>query len=229
MTQKAPPPNPRYTELANLPFPGNQPTAESATTLRDELLFQRATQVYLWALPAVNLMAMKEGSEKTFGAGYNVLPVWKQRLDAKTMVTTPNSDVIYAMGYLDLGDDGPMVIEVPPQQQGILDDFWQRPITGPTIDGRTYLGDVGLAGPDGGKGGKYLRLAAGLQGRGAGRLLTSTAQRTNNVFVFWRAFFDDPANLDDRRQADRADPHLSARQGGRAPSRCSSPTPRACR
>jgi sporulation protein YlmC with PRC-barrel domain len=37
-----------------------------------------------------------------FGKGYNVLPIWKDRLHAKTLVTTPNSDVIYAMGYLDL-------------------------------------------------------------------------------------------------------------------------------
>ncbi len=34
-------------------------------------------------------------------------------------VTTPNSDVIYAMGYLDLGkEDVPMVIEVPPGLPG---------------------------------------------------------------------------------------------------------------
>jgi hypothetical protein len=40
--------------------------------LDDELYFQRATQLYLWSLPAVNIMAMKEGSEKAYGAGYNV-------------------------------------------------------------------------------------------------------------------------------------------------------------
>jgi len=40
---------------------------------------------------------MKYGSEKTFGAGYNVLPIWKDRLSAKTLITTPNSDVIYAI------------------------------------------------------------------------------------------------------------------------------------
>ena len=51
---------------------------------------------------------MKEGSEKVFGKGYNVLPIWKQRLNAKTLITTPNSDVIYALGYLDLKEDGPM-------------------------------------------------------------------------------------------------------------------------
>jgi hypothetical protein len=30
-------------------------------------------------LPAVNILAMQEASEKTFGKGYNVLPIWKQR------------------------------------------------------------------------------------------------------------------------------------------------------
>jgi len=52
--------------------------------------------------------------------------VWKERLNAKTLITTPNSDVIYAMGYVDRGKDGPLVIELPPKQPGILDDFWQR-------------------------------------------------------------------------------------------------------
>ena len=46
------------------------------------------------------MWAMKEGSEDKFGKGYNVLPIWKKRLDAMTLVTTPNSDVIYAMGTL---------------------------------------------------------------------------------------------------------------------------------
>src|SRR4030095_16789731 len=104
---------------------------------------------------------MKTGSEKTFGAGYNVLPVWKKRLDAKTLVTTPNSDVIYAMSYVDLGKDGPLVFEAPPGLQGILLDFWQRPIPGPTIGVHAFLGDVGFFGPDDGKGGKYLLLPPG--------------------------------------------------------------------
>jgi hypothetical protein len=89
-----------FEQLANLPFAENRPTADTARTLQDELLFQRATQTYLWALPLINTLGMKIGSEKQFGAGYNVLPIWKKRLDAKTLVTTPNSDVIYAMSYV---------------------------------------------------------------------------------------------------------------------------------
>jgi len=32
------------------------------------LLFQRAVQTYLWALPLINTFGMKVGSEKVFGA-----------------------------------------------------------------------------------------------------------------------------------------------------------------
>jgi hypothetical protein len=71
---------PRFEALSSLPFAENRPTPETAQMLRDELLFQRATQTYLWALPLVNTLGMKVGSEKVFGAGYNVLPVWKKRL-----------------------------------------------------------------------------------------------------------------------------------------------------
>ncbi len=115
-----------FDKLANLPFADGRPTPETAQTLRDELLFQRATQTYLWALPLISTLGMQVGSEKTFGAGYNVLPIWKKRLDAKTLVTTPNSDVLYAMSYVDLGKDGPLVMEAPPGLQGIFDDYWHR-------------------------------------------------------------------------------------------------------
>src|SRR5262245_47345842 len=99
---KADPPKPgqaHYDSLAQLPFELNRPTPATAQALADELKFQQATQAYLWALPLINTLGMKYGSEATFGAGYNILPIWKERLDTKTLVTTPNSDVIYAMSY----------------------------------------------------------------------------------------------------------------------------------
>ena len=181
----------RFDELANLPFAENRPTKETAQMLRDELLFQRATQAYLWALPLINTLGMKDGSEKIFGAGYNVLPIWKKRLDAKTLVTTPNSDVIYAMSYVDLGKDGPLVFEAPPNLQGILLDFWQRPIP---VDGGKFFGDVGLPGPDGGKGGKFLLLPPGYKGNVPKGYFVYRSG-TNNVFIFLRSFYQDPKNL----------------------------------
>jgi hypothetical protein len=185
----------RYENLAALPFDGGYPTREGIQTLHDELVFERGVQSYIWALPALNMYAMKEGSEAQFGAGYNVLPIWKERLDAKTLVTTPNSDVIYAMGYLDLKQDGPMVIEVPPGLQGILDDFFQRPICSVgKIDGREWCGDVGLPGPDKGNGAKYLIVPPDYHGNIPPGYLAYRS-RTYNVFVFWRGFFKDPHQL----------------------------------
>ena len=184
----------RFDELANLPFAENRPTVETAQTLRDELLFQRATQAYLWALPLLNTLGMQVGSERAFGDGYHVLPIWKRRLDARTLVTTPNSDVIYAMSYVDLGRDGPLVLDAPPMLQGILLDFWQRPIPGPVIDGRSFAGDVGLPGPDAGKGGKFLLLPPGYRGP-VPRGYHVYRSGTNNVFIFLRGFYQDSANL----------------------------------
>jgi hypothetical protein len=88
MTTTLAPPSTHWDEISALPFKENRPTKETAQTLRDELLFQRATQTYLWAMPLINTLGMKYGSGKVFGAGYNVLPIWKKRLDAKTLVTT---------------------------------------------------------------------------------------------------------------------------------------------
>jgi hypothetical protein len=216
----------RYDALANSAMSENRPTPETAKLLKDELLFQRAMQTYLWALPLINTLGMKVGSEKQFGAGYNVLPVWKKRLDAKTLVTTPNSDVIYAMSYLDLGKDGPMVMEAAPGLQGILLDFWQRPIPGPTIGGTAYAGDVGLPGPDGGKGGKFLIIPPGYD-KPIPEGYFVYRSGTNNVFVFLRSFYQDPGNLAPAvavMEATKIYP-LGKRP---TPGRCNSPTLPAC-
>src|SRR5262249_52499559 len=118
----------RFDELANAPFRENRPTPETARALRDELLFQRATQTYIWAMPLINTMGMREGFNDAYGAGYNIMAIWEKRLDAKTHITTPNSDLIYGMVFADLAETGPLVFEAPAKLQGILLDFWQRPI-----------------------------------------------------------------------------------------------------
>ena len=180
--------SPRHEDLANLPFNGGFPCpGQGIAALKDELVFQRAVQSYLWALPALNMYGMKEGSEKVFGKGYNVLPIFKDRLNAKTLITTPNSDVIYALGYLDLKEDGPMVIEVPPGLQGILDDFWQRPICSEgEIDGRDLVRRRRSAGSGQGQGRQVPDPAAGLQGHAAGRLLHLPLAHLRRVRVLAR-------------------------------------------
>jgi hypothetical protein len=121
--------------------------------LRDELYYQRAVHAYMTMLPALNVIGMRDGSEAAFGKGYSVLPIWKDRMDSRAWVPTPNADVIYSMSYLDLKETGPLVVAAPPQVIGMLTDFFQRTIT-----------DVGLIGPDRARGGLYLLLPPGYDG-----------------------------------------------------------------
>ena len=181
----------RIDELADLPFSENRPTPATAKTLKEELTFQRATQTYLWAMPLLNTMGMRDGFNDSFGTGYNIMAIWEKRLDAKTRITTPNSDLIYGMVFVNLADTGPLVFEAPPKLQGILLDFWQRPIP---VDGGKFFGDVGLPGPDEGKGGKFLILPPGYKGNVPEGYYVYRSG-TNNVFIFLRSFYQSLDNI----------------------------------
>lgn len=93
------------------------------------------------------------------------------------------------MGFADLSQTGPLVVEVAPGMQGLMDDFWHRPLQGPSIDGRQYLGDLGIPGPDRGKGGRYLIVPSGDTGTQAPAGYYVYTSRTNGVLIFLRGFF----------------------------------------
>jgi hypothetical protein len=153
---------------------GNWLDAQEAQDLRDELFYQRAIHAYMTMLPALNVIGMRDGSEAAFGAGYNVLPIWKDRMDSRAWVPTPNADVIYSMSYLDLKETGPLVVNAPPNVIGMFTDFFQRTIT-----------DVGAIGPDRARGGLYLLLPPGYEGHVPKGYFTFESS-TYNVFLFFR-------------------------------------------
>ncbi|MGE0028458.1 MAG: DUF1254 domain-containing protein [Thermoleophilia bacterium] len=153
---------------------GNWLAREEAESLRAELFFHRAVHAYVTMLPALNVIGMRDGSEAAFGRGYHVLPVWKDRMDSRTWVPTPNADVIYAMNYLDLEQTGPLVVNAPANVIGMFTDFFQRTIT-----------DVGAIGPDRARGGLYLLLPPGYDGHVPNGYYTFTST-TYNVFLFFR-------------------------------------------
>ncbi|HEY7577303.1 MAG TPA: DUF1254 domain-containing protein [Acetobacteraceae bacterium] len=153
---------------------GNWLPQKEAEALRDELYYQHAVHAYMTMLPALNVIGMRDGSEATFGKGYNILPIWKDRMDARTWVPTPNADVIYSMSYLDLKETGPLVVAAPPNVIGMLTDFFQRTIT-----------DVGAVGPDRARGGLYLLLPPDYD-REVPKGYFAFKSSTYNVFLFFR-------------------------------------------
>jgi hypothetical protein len=181
----------KFESLARSAFDHNRPTEQTAKALSDELQFQRACQAYLWAMPLINTMGMYDGFKDSFGTSYNVMAIWEKRLDAKTKITTPNSDLIYGFAFANLAESGPLVLEAPPKLQGVLLDMWQRPIP---CDTKPFAGDVGLPGPDGGEGGKFLILPPNYQGDVPQGYYVYRSG-TNNVFIFLRSFYQSLDNI----------------------------------
>jgi hypothetical protein len=123
------------------------PTPETSRKLFDEMDFQRAVQAYLWSYPAVSFESIRLTAKQDLGMDFNDLGIADNFVDPKSVWLTANDTTIYAFVNIDVGQ-GPVAIEIPPGAiVGLLDDFWQR-----------SLADVGLPGPDAGKGGTFLLL-----------------------------------------------------------------------
>lgn len=157
---------------------GKIPDTAETERLKDQFFYQRAIEAYMFTLPALSVIGMRDGSEEQFGKGYNVLPIWKDRMNAKTWVPTPNCDVIYSMSYLDLKETGPLVVYAPPNVIGMFTDFFQRTIT-----------DVGAIGPDRSRGGLYLLLPPDHEGHIPSGYF-SFKSPTYNVFLFFRTVLE---------------------------------------
>ncbi len=133
------------TRLGDLTLQNGYPSAETAQKLYDEMDFQRATQAYIWALPAVGFKSLYDAQTKVFGAKNGDVVLF-QTLKDKAGMLTPNITTLYAFSFWDMATQGPLVIEVPAgATAGGVMDIWQQPIT-----------DMGQTGPDKGAGGKYL-------------------------------------------------------------------------
>jgi hypothetical protein len=170
-------------------YDGKWPDRKTVEQWNKERLYQRAILAYMTTLPELNQIGIRDGSEAKFGKGYNVLPIWKDRMNAKTLVPTPNCDVIYSMSYLDLKETGPLVVYAPPNVIGMFNDFFQHTLT-----------DVGAAGPDRGQGGLYLLLPPGYRGFVPGGYHTFESS-TYNVFLFFRTVLTQGDDGPDVREA----------------------------
>ena len=88
-------------------------------------------------------------------ADFNQVVYWSRPVTSKNQTLTPNPDTIYLNPFYNTKDVGPMVLEILAADEnasitGSVDDAWQ-----------TAIEDVGPAGVDKGKGGKYLILPPG--------------------------------------------------------------------
>src|SRR5580658_40402 len=166
------------TPIGKLTFSDGVPTGDTAKTLYDNLDRTRGVTVYLDNLGAVAIRAFLSSLAAQGADAPNKVAIFEQLMDSQAVVLTANTSTLYAFSRTDLAKDGPTVIEVPPGMLGFLDDDWER-----------FVGDIGVTGPDRGKGGKYLVLPAGYDGAVPdGYFLLKP--RTNKNFLFLRGSID---------------------------------------
>lgn len=132
-------------------FKGGYPTAATVQKASDETDLNRAIHAYRFFYPTVSSAAIFR-EMKRLGVQPNKVFGYMDT-QPRHVGFTLNSDTPYGGMLLDL-NVGPLVIELPP-----------GPLLGAVLDiNQRWVADMGVPGPDGGKGGKHLLLPPGYQG-----------------------------------------------------------------
>src|ERR1700742_1245815 len=155
--------------FAEYSFQGGYPTPETIQKAYDDADLARAIEAYKFFFPSVSILGTWDGNIAAGTVPNKVLLVLHGR--PEQIVFTPNSDTTYAGGDIDLSN-GPMVIEIPPGPiMAVVNDLNQR-----------YVMDMGLPGPDEGRGGKHIILPPGYKGDVPAGCYAGTAT-TNRVLL----------------------------------------------
>ncbi|EIM30819.1 DUF1254 domain-containing protein [Microvirga lotononidis] len=141
------------TPSASLPyaFERGYPVGDTSQRVRDEADFQRAIIAYRFWYPTVSNEGIFNGNRAVGIEDGKAMGI--AATGPRQVGFTLNSDTPYGSAVLDLSN-GPMVIELPPGAYiGLVNDHHQG-----------WVQDLGLPGPDAGKGGKHLVLPPGYTG-----------------------------------------------------------------
>ena len=142
--------------------------------LQRRTLERRAVEAATWGMPIVSFDVMRQGFFRDAKADYGDIMYWSKPSGWKNQTTTPNTSTRYVIFFTNT-KDGPVVLEVPPVGEaalfGTLLAAWQVPLV-----------DVGNAGEDLGKGGKYLLLPPDYKGEMPSGYI-AVPSKTYNGFV----------------------------------------------
>ena len=167
-----------HTELlGELEFFDGMPSKATVKKTYDFLDFSRGVEAFLNGIPAASVYGLLEGFKEA-GLNPGDLAIFEELMDARSLFLTANSTTMYAMMEVDV-KDGPIVVEVPPGVLGPVDDAYFRFVT-----------DIGMTGPDQGKGGKYLFVHRDYKGEIPGGYFVARSPTYRNL-SFFRAFVKD--------------------------------------
>jgi hypothetical protein len=137
--------------VGKIDFNKGLPTQKGIGQLFDIQDFQRATQLYQWAIPAIGVIGWQRANIANGTTGETDWVIYDDYVPREGILT-PNTEVSYVMTFPDLQATGPLVLDYSAGKiAGIVMDHWQRPQF-----------DFGLTGPErGATGGRALLLGPG--------------------------------------------------------------------
>lgn len=166
------------TRLGILEFKDGVPLTETEHLLWDELDYLHGVDAFMNGMSAVSVQAIRRGFHEA-GINDNDVLVFSKLMDSKSLFLTANADTYYFWSNLDLSK-GPLIIEVPPEVLGVIDDAWWQ-----------WISDFGVSGPDRGAGGKYLIVPPGYTGQLPSEGYFIRHSKTYHVSFLGRAFIDE--------------------------------------
>ena len=167
-------PNKLNTQIGDLNFFDGVPLKETEQKVYDYVDLHNGVEAFLKGIQIASMEGLKKGLLEFGPANYTAV-LFEDLMDSKAFWLTPNTTSVYMATWLHLGDE-PMVIETPPDVLGIIDDHWFQ-----------YVADFGRLGPDKSKGGKFLIIPPGYEGKIPEGYYTYQAN-TYEHWVIWRGF-----------------------------------------
>jgi hypothetical protein len=171
-------PDSMQTSIGTLRFEDGAPTPETAALVYDQLDLSRGIETFMQGIPATSVFAACRGVESAGVKENAAFGLTEDLMDAQSLFLTPNTTTVYGFACMNVSA-GPMVVEVPPGVLGPVDDAYFR-----------WVVDVGLTGPDKGKGGKYLFVPPGYKGDLPSEGYFVVKSPTNRLLMFFRAFVE---------------------------------------
>ena len=163
------------TGIGSLKFFDGAPYPETAQKVYDYLDTMRGVDAFLKGMPGASLDALIKGNHELGAVHCHQVLIFDRLMDSNSLFLTGNTSTMYVLATLDLERDGPTVLDAPPGMLGAFNDAWFR-----------YMQDIGPAGPDKGKGGKYLVLPPEYKGEVPDGYFV-VPSKTYRVWVFMRA------------------------------------------
>jgi len=167
------------TSVGTLRFKNGAPDEKTTQLAFDQLDLARAIEVFMKGMPATSVFAACRGFEEAGIKENEGVGMTEDLMDARSLFLTPNTTTPYVFACMNLSA-GPMVLEVPPGVLGPVDDAYFRWVT-----------DLGVTGPDQGRGGRYLFLPPGYDGPVPPSGFHVVKSPTNRLLMFYRAFVKD--------------------------------------